>query len=37
MLCLTESQQCGNKTMLTDDIYNKVVTESMVELPATDD
>ena len=37
MLCLSESQQCGYKTMLTDDIYNKVVTKSMAELPATDD
>ena len=35
-LCLNESQQCGNKTMLTVEIYNKVA-ENMIEFPAIDD
>jgi hypothetical protein len=37
MLCVTESQQCRNKTMLTADIHNKVVAKSMIELPGIDD
>ena len=39
MLCLTESKYCGNKTMLKNDIYNKVgvVAKSIIELPAIDD
>jgi hypothetical protein len=38
-LSLTENQQCGNKTMLTADIYNKavVVAMSLMELPIIDD
>ena len=34
-----ENRQCGNKTMLTVDIYNKVgvVAKSMIELPAGDE
>jgi hypothetical protein len=39
MLNLTENEQCGSKTMLTVDMYNKagVVAMSLVELPASDD
>ena len=33
------NQQCGNKTMLTADMYNKavVVAMSLMELPVSDD
>ena len=40
MLCLsTESQQRGNKTMLTVEIYNEVgvVSKNVIEMPAIDD
>ena len=39
MLGLTENQQCGNKMMLTVNIYNYtgVVAMSLMELPASDD
>jgi hypothetical protein len=38
MLSLTENQQCGYKTMLTVDMYNKagVVAMSLMELPVSD-
>ena len=36
MLCRTESQQYGIKTMLTDDVY-KEIAKILIELPASDD